>query len=162
MGGRFRRTVARPAFEHEDVRFCPRFCRRSSAEAYRDACAIARSVRGLLDACSIPRRGHPSGCAAVRRSRPTPCRQPSTAAQGEERRPPALLSQSGGAGSGGKPDKSGGKYRATASNCGFLGGTSKNVPVVVWRSRTIGRSHCPTSPQDRRPYWIPFSKTHPP
>ena len=26
---------------------------------YRDACSIARSLRGLLDACSIPRRGHP-------------------------------------------------------------------------------------------------------
>lgn len=26
---------------------------------YRDACSIARSLRGLLDACSIPRRGPP-------------------------------------------------------------------------------------------------------
>jgi hypothetical protein len=31
---------------------------------YRDACSIARSLRGLLDACSIPRRGNPQGCAS--------------------------------------------------------------------------------------------------
>ena len=31
---------------------------------YRDACSIARSLRGLLDACSILRRGHPPGCAS--------------------------------------------------------------------------------------------------
>ena len=28
---------------------------------YRDVCSIARSLRGLLDACSIPRRGYPKG-----------------------------------------------------------------------------------------------------
>jgi len=50
---------------------------------YRDACPIARSLRGLLDACSIPRprAPHPQmGRATVRRCRPTTRRQSSTAA----------------------------------------------------------------------------------
>ncbi len=44
-----------------DLRFLPpRLCRRERADGgYRDACSIARSLRGLLDACSIPRRGQP-------------------------------------------------------------------------------------------------------
>jgi hypothetical protein len=40
----------------------PPLCRRSRREGeYRDACSIARSLRGLLDACSIPRRVYPQG-----------------------------------------------------------------------------------------------------
>jgi hypothetical protein len=40
----------------------PRICRREPRRGgYRDACSIARSLRGLLDACSIPRpRATPS------------------------------------------------------------------------------------------------------
>ena len=40
----------------------PRICRRESRRGgYRDACSIARSLRGLLNACSIPRpRATPS------------------------------------------------------------------------------------------------------
>ena len=61
----------------------PRICRRESRRGgYRDACSIARSLRGLLDACSIPRprAPHPQmGRATVRRCRPTTRRQSSTA-----------------------------------------------------------------------------------
>jgi len=52
----------------------------------------------------------PEGHATVRRSRPTPCRQPSTAAvrQGAQAASSVMLCMtSGGAGSGGKPDKAG-------------------------------------------------------
>ena len=46
----------------EFLRTCvlrPRFVGGARRGGYRDACSIARSLRGLLDACSIPRRGHP-------------------------------------------------------------------------------------------------------
>ena len=45
--------------------------------------------------------------------------------------------QSGGAGSGGKPDKSGGKLRVFARNYRCAVGTNGKVPLFVPRSRLI-------------------------
>jgi hypothetical protein len=133
-----------------DLRFLPPpLCRRERADGgYRDACSIARSLRGLLDACSIPRRGLPrpeTGRATVRRCRPTPRCQSSTAPKAPRADLSALRRgceveascyacapsyhagaaasfanrtamqiavsrQSGGAGSGGTPDKAGAEF----------------------------------------------------
>lgn len=48
---------------------------------YRTGVRLARSLRGLSDACSTTPPRVPEGRATVRRSWPTPCRQPSTAAK---------------------------------------------------------------------------------
>jgi hypothetical protein len=57
-----RRSLTRTRLRRVPSHSCssPPLCRRERRRGgYRDACSIARSLRGLLDACSIPRRGQP-------------------------------------------------------------------------------------------------------
>ena len=81
----------------------------------------------------------PEGHATVRRSRPTPCRQPSTEAvrQGAQAASSLMLCMtSGGAGSGGKPDKSGGNSLGAVRIFGFR---------VMARGYKVGRTSICTS-----------------
>lgn len=89
LGGVLSGALARPFANRPGRSLLPPLLSETHADGgYRDVCSIARSLRGLLDACSILRQGKPGGRASVRRSRPTPCRQP-------ERHSPKKLGASG-------------------------------------------------------------------
>jgi len=136
---------------------------------YRDACSIAHSLRGLLDACSIPRQGNPKGARRCGFSRPTPCRQPRDGhPQVDGARPPACQRgnwQVAARGRAASPTKRGrivSRDKDLSPTC--LGKRVQIrrtclVPPSIERSRTIGRwcsiarrrAHRRRRPLGRRP-----------
>jgi hypothetical protein len=147
------------SFEHPF--FPPRFCRRRAPPSrVSDVFNSPEHPRGLLPTCSIPRRGVNSAGRPATPADPVPPAEHHDP-RGGERRPRSKLGQavgamhprlnsagaasfarhtglfrgcvrqSGGAGSGGKPDKSGGKLRVFARNYRCVVGTNGYVPLFV-------------------------------